>query len=161
MVPHADEHSNRPVWCNAQAGPGLSRPDSKVDYSGDYRVDLYGRWSSGDRCGRESLVREGQPLHQQPRCFIWRLTVERHHRRGHTGPAAQLRAPPVADVRDLDLVRTPADGFFESVHGHVLCCPGGVGASDDSTLRGGAIKRSRTRRAPPPREARQIAGVER
>ena len=121
---------------SAKAGPGLSRPGRTVDLC---------RRSSGGRRRGESLVRQCQPLRQQPRRLVWRLTVERHHGGRHARSAAQLRAPPVAHGCHLDDVRPPASGFFESMNGHVLCCPGGEG-SDDSTLRRAAIKRSGTRR---------------
>lgn len=69
-------------------------------------------------------VRQGEPVRQLARRFVWRLSVERHHRRRDARDAAQLGAPPVADGCYLDVVRAPADGFFETMHGH---CVGFVG----------------------------------
>jgi hypothetical protein len=61
-----------------------------------------------------------KPLGQLSRRFVRRLPIEGHHRRRHAGPSPQLRAPSVADGRDLDLVRTPANDFFESMNDHVM-----------------------------------------
>ena len=121
---------------------------------------LHGRWASGGGGRRESLVREHKPLRQQPRRLSRSLTVERHHGGRHAGPAVQLRPPPVADGRHLDLVVAPADGFFEAMNDHVCDVWRGE-ASDDSTPRGDAVKRSATRRARPQREAREIVGAAR
>jgi hypothetical protein len=134
---------------SATRGPGLSSPADTVDLGS-------GR-SGRDGSSGKPLVRERQPLRQQPRRLIRRLTVKRHHRGRHAWASAQLRPPSIGDVRDLDQVRPPADGFFESMNGHVLCCPGGE-ESDDSTLRAGAIKRSGTRRATPRGGGREIVG---
>ena len=86
---------------------------------------LYSRSSWGCRCPA-ALVRQRQPLRQLVRGLVGRLAVERHHGRGHARSAAQLRPPPVADVRDLNLVRPSADSLFEAMNDHVVCCPGGV-----------------------------------
>jgi len=64
-------------------------------------------------------MRQHQPLRQVPRRFVWRRSVERHHRRGKTRRATKLRAPSVADGHDLDVVRTPANGFVEAMNCHV------------------------------------------
>jgi hypothetical protein len=65
-------------------------------------------------------MRQCEPLGQLSRRFVWRLPIEGHHRRRHAGPSPQLRAPSVADERDLDLVRAPANDFFESMNDHVV-----------------------------------------
>jgi hypothetical protein len=64
-------------------------------------------------------MRQHQPLRQVPRRFVWRRSVERHHRRWKTRRATKLRAPSVADGHDLDVVRTPANGFVEAMDCHV------------------------------------------
>ena len=157
MVAHADGHSNRlrtRLRSVLRRGQARDCRDDQGCHDVPIRL-LYGRWASGGGCRREPLVRERKPLRQQPRRLGRRLTVERHHGGRHAGPAAQLRTPPVADGRHLDLVRAPANGLFEAMNGHVCDASRGE-ASDDSTLRGDAIKRSATRRARPQREAREI-----
>lgn len=79
----------------------------------------YSWWSSGRGGRREPLMGEHEPLGQQPRRLIRRLTVKRHHGGWHAGSPSQLRPPPVADRRDLDVVRTAANGFFEAMNVHV------------------------------------------
>ena len=49
-----------------------------------------------------------------------RFAIERHHRRWDARCASQLRTPAVTDRHDLDMVRTPADDFFETMNGHVV-----------------------------------------
>jgi hypothetical protein len=79
---------------------------------------LYSR-GAGRGGGREALMRQRQPLRQLARGLVRRSPVKRHHGGGHAGAAAQLRPPPVADGRHLDLVHAPANGFFEAMNGHV------------------------------------------
>src|SRR6187401_3624669 len=64
-------------------------------------------------------MRQHQPLREMSRRFVRRRSIERHHRRWKTRRATELRAPPVADRRDLDVVRTPANGFVEAMNCHV------------------------------------------
>ena len=64
-----------------------------------------------------------QPVRELLGGPIGGLAVERHHRRRHAGSAPQLGAPAIPDGRHLDLVRTPADGFFEAMNVHVFSCP--------------------------------------
>lgn len=73
------------------------------------------------QCRRRMLraVRQRQPLREQTGGFVRRRSVERHHRRGESRRAAQLRAPSVADGRDLDVVRAPANRFEEAMNCHV------------------------------------------
>jgi len=61
-----------------------------------------------------------EPLREQLRGFVRRRAVKRHHRRGNPRRAQQLRPPSVADGHHLDQVRTPADGLFEAMNGHVV-----------------------------------------
>ena len=70
-------------------------------------------------------MRERQPTRQQLSGFIGRTAVERHHRGRDTRGAPQLRTPAVADGRDFDLVRAPANGFLEAMNCHVLSMSGG------------------------------------
>jgi hypothetical protein len=64
-------------------------------------------------------MREGQPRRQLAGRLLWSLPVEGHHRGGHAWFPRQLGAPPVADWRHVNLVRTPAYGFFEVVNDHL------------------------------------------
>ena len=109
---------------------------------------LYSRWRGRRAASRGALVRQREPSGQQAHRFVRGLAVKRHHGRRQSGPAAQLGAPSIADGHRLDLVRPTANGFFEAMHDHgVWMVWGEKETSDDSTLRGGAIKRSETRRA--------------
>jgi len=65
-------------------------------------------------------VRDSQPVRQLVSGSVGCLTIERHHRRWHARNATQLRAPARPDGRDIDLVRTSANGFFEAVNNHVF-----------------------------------------
>ena len=124
---------------------------------GRKRPGTLGRHRRGRVRRLHAAVRKGEPLRQLPCGFVRRLTVERHHRRRHSRQPAKLRAPPVADRRDFDLIRTPADEFFESMHRHVAVSAGGVGSrgwilrrSTGDTSEGdreGASDRSCTRRS--------------
>jgi hypothetical protein len=104
-------------------------------------------------------VRERQPRGQLMGRLRWGLAVERHHSRGHTGPAAQLSAPPVADGCYLNLIRTPADSLFEMMNGH---CGGCLNVKDrsvgDFTRLSRAIKRNGSRRRRPQPPLRAIIG---
>ena len=64
-------------------------------------------------------MRERQPGSQLLDRLLRGLAVERHHGGLHAGVPAKLSTPPVADGHDLDLVRTPADGLFEMLNGHL------------------------------------------
>ena len=81
--------------------------------------------SSGGRprarrlCGAVTPVRQGQPLRQPARGIGGCLAVERHHRRRHTGDAAQLRAPAVPHRHHLDVIRPPGNGLVKTMHSHV------------------------------------------
>src|SRR5882672_8547066 len=88
-----------------------------------------------------------QPLRQLPGCLIRRLAVERHHGGGHPRSTAQLGPPPIADGRDLDLIRAAANGFFEVMNDHVFASPVGSGAA--TILFGGASQSSEGRREAP------------
>ncbi len=68
-------------------------------------------------------VGDFEPVRELVRGGIGRLTIERHHCRRQARHAPQLRTPPVTHGRDFDLVRTPADGFFEAMNVHVFGCP--------------------------------------
>ncbi|HEY3057641.1 MAG TPA: hypothetical protein VGL99_01565, partial [Chloroflexota bacterium] len=80
-----------------------------------------------------------QPAQELAGGFIRRLPVKGHHSGGHPGAAPQLRSPPVADGRHLDLVRTPANGFFEVMNDHVCVVRMGSGAA---TIIAAAARRS-------------------
>lgn len=80
---------------------------------------LYSGRTGGRRRRGESLVRQRQPLGQQTGRFIGRLAVKGHHRGRHAWAALQLRPPPVADGRDLDVVCAPANGLFKMMNDHV------------------------------------------
>jgi hypothetical protein len=64
-------------------------------------------------------MREGQPRRQLAGRLLWSLAIEGHHRGGHAWFPRQLGAPPVADGRHVNLVRTPTYGFFEVVNDHL------------------------------------------
>ena len=85
-----------------------------VMYSVDRKEPL-----GGDR-RREPAVGQGEPLGQLACCLAGRFPVEGHHRGRDAWRATQLGAPPVADRRDLYLVRTTANGFFEAMNRHVV-----------------------------------------
>jgi len=72
-----------------------------------------------DRLGDVAAMRERQPRGQLAGRLLRRLAVEGHHRGGHPGFPRQLSAPPVADGRHVDLVRTPTYSFFEVVNDHL------------------------------------------
>lgn len=84
----------------------------------------------GRRCNRLGYVaamRERQPRGQLAGRLLWGRAVEGHHRGRHSRFPRQLGAPPVADGRHVDLVRTPTYRFFEMVNDHVsggptVCC---------------------------------------
>jgi len=84
-------------------------------------------------------VRQRQPLGQVAGGFVRRRSVERHHRRWKARGAGELGAPSVADGRDLDVVRTPANRFVESMNSHVCSMSGEVKRNE--------ILRSRSRRS--------------
>ena len=76
----------------------------------------------GGRCNRLgylAAMRKRQPRGQLAGRLLWGLAVEGHHRGGHPGFPRQLSAPPVADRRHVDLVRTPTYRFFEVVNDHL------------------------------------------
>jgi hypothetical protein len=62
---------------------------------------------------------ERQPGGQLLDGLLRGLPVEGHHRGGEARRPAKLGTPPVADGHHLDLVRTPANRFFEMPYGHV------------------------------------------
>jgi hypothetical protein len=74
----------------------------------------------GDRRLSMAPVRQCEPLRELASRFIGRPAVKRHHGCGHPRRTPELCAPPVADGRHLDLVRTPANGFFEAMNCHVV-----------------------------------------
>jgi hypothetical protein len=78
---------------------------------------LVGGWCN--RLGYVASMRERQPRSQQASRFFWGRAVKRHHGCGHTGLSRQLGAPPVADGRHVDVVRTPTYSFFEVVNDHL------------------------------------------
>jgi hypothetical protein len=110
----------RSAWCLAR------RRDLRCHAAALQSIQLYSRRSGGGG-GCEAPVGQRQPLGQLARGLVGRRAVKRHHRGRHSRAAAQLRPPPVTDGRHFDLVRTPADSFFEAMNDHVVCCPGGVG----------------------------------
>ena len=65
-------------------------------------------------------MRQRQPLGQELRGLCRCVAVERHHCRREAWGTGQLRAPPIADWSDFDLVRAPADGFVEAMKYHVF-----------------------------------------
>jgi hypothetical protein len=76
---------------------------------------------AGRRCNRlgYAAMRERQPGGQLAGRLLRRLAVEGHHRGGHPGFPCQLGAPPVADGRHVDMVRTPTYSFFKVVNDHL------------------------------------------
>jgi hypothetical protein len=64
-------------------------------------------------------MRERQPRGQLTGRLLWGLAVKGHHGGGHARLPQQLGAPPIADGRDFDLVRAPADVLFEVVNDHL------------------------------------------
>ena len=83
----------------------------------------------GDGLGCLAAMRKRQPGRQLPCRLLRGLAVEGHHGGRHARVSAKLGTPPVADRHHFDLVRTPADSFFEMVNNHL---------SGGSTLRSGA-----------------------
>jgi len=71
-----------------------------------------------DRGDGLTPMRQRQPVRELTGGLVGGLSVERHHRRRDAWNAAQLRTPAVADGRHLDVVRAPANGFLETMHGH-------------------------------------------
>ena len=66
-----------------------------------------------------AAIRERQPGSQLLRRLLWGPAVEGHHGGRHARVPAKLGTPPVADGHHFDLVRTPADSFFEMVNDHL------------------------------------------
>ena len=64
------------------------------------------------------VMREGQPPREASRRFIGCLPVEGHHGCGYSWRATELSAPTVADGRDLDVVRAPANSLLEAMNRH-------------------------------------------
>jgi len=93
-----------------------SRAETQAVRSKVSRPALVGRCH---RLGDVAAMRERQPRSQLPGRLLRRLAVEGHHRGGHPGFPRQLSAPPVADGRHVDLVRTPTYSFFEVVNDHL------------------------------------------
>ena len=62
---------------------------------------------------------ERQPGRQLLDRLLRGLAVEGHHGGLHSRLPLKLGTPPVADGHHFDLVRTPADGFFEMLNGHL------------------------------------------
>ena len=73
----------------------------------------------GNRLGHLAAMCERQPVRQPAGRFLRRLAVEGHHRRGHPRLPVKLGPPPVTDGHHFDLVRMPADSFFEMVNDHL------------------------------------------
>ena len=102
--------------------------------------------SDGRRSDRlRGAMRQREPLGQLPRRFVRRLPVEGHHRRRYAGPSPQLSTPSVADGRDLNLVRAPANDFFKSMNDHVILSAKKV-CSRDVILRSGRCHASEAAR---------------
>ena len=59
-----------------------------------------------------------KPRRQLPGRLLWSRAVEGHHGRGHAWRSAKLGTPTVASGRDLDLVHTSGDEFFEMMNCH-------------------------------------------
>jgi hypothetical protein len=81
------------------------------------RPALVGRRSN--RLSYVAAMRERQPLSQLAGRLLWGLAVERHHRGRHARLSSQLSTPPVTDGHHFDVVRTPADVFFEKMNDHL------------------------------------------
>src|SRR5688500_5750564 len=64
-------------------------------------------------------MRERQPRGQLAGRLLWGLAVEGHHRGRHARLSCQLSTPTVTDGRYVDLVRTSAYRFFETVNDHL------------------------------------------
>ena len=77
----------------------------------------------GERLGRLAAMRKRQPGSQAAGRFLGGLAVEGHHGGRHARVSPELGTPPVADGHHLDLVRTPADSFFEMVNDHLYGGP--------------------------------------
>ena len=91
----------------------------------------------GHRLGDVTAMRERQPGSQLLDRLLGGLAVEGHHGGLHARVPAELGSPPVADGHHLDLVRTPANGLFEMLNGHL---------SGGSTFQSGAPVILRPRR---------------
>jgi hypothetical protein len=86
-----------------------------------WRPALVGRRSNRLRC--LAAMRERQPRSQLVGRLLWGLAVEGHHGGLHARVPPKLGTPPVTDGHHLDLVRTPADSFFEMVNDHLFGGP--------------------------------------
>jgi hypothetical protein len=109
-----------------------------------------------DGLGCLAAVCERQPRGQLTGRLLWRLAVEGHHGGRHASGPAELRAPAIGDRRYLDLVRTPADSFFEMMNGHLGDAGREVRSAGDFTRLSRAIKRNRSRRRRPQPPVRTI-----
>jgi len=89
-------------------------------------------------------MRERQPGGQLSGRLFWRLAVKGHHCGGHARSASELRTPPVADGHHFDLVRTPADVFFEMVNVHLFGLPPDRKSGAPVILRGCDVRSSET-----------------
>ena len=102
-------------------------------------------------------MREDEPPGQQIRCLPRRRAVKRHQRCRHPRQAPELRAPLIANRRDLNLIQAAADVVFEAVHGHRRSMAREEGSRDlTRTLPG--IKRSAARRRRPHRRLMESSG---
>src|SRR5262245_59958182 len=61
---------------------------------------------------------QGEPVRQLTGGLVGGLPVERHHGGLNARLTLKLGTPPVADGRDLNPVRTPADRLFEAMNDH-------------------------------------------
>lgn len=141
--------------------PSLHIPRQKTDTQG-VRSKPPDQALVGRRRNRLSLLaamREREPRGQLAGRLLWGLAIEGHHRRWHPRLPRQLGTPPVADRRDLDLVRTPAYGFFEMMNDHgcggLTVANGTSGWDRTLTIGQGAGDFTRSSRAIKRREARR------
>lgn len=133
------------------------KTDTQAVRSKPSRPALVGR--RRNRLGYVAAMRERQPRGQLAGRLLWGLAVKGHHRSRHAGFPRQLGTPPIADGHHFDLVRPPADGFFEMVNDHLSGGPtmdvssdprrtlvASVGSAGDFTRSSLPIKRREPRR---------------
>ncbi len=104
---------------NCATGP-LSGQHSIVAHGGGTGNKVVPRPRSGrsDRLRRLTRVSQGEPPGQESGGLIRGRSIEGHQRCRHPGAAPELRAPPVANRCDLNLIQAAADIVLEVVNGH-------------------------------------------
>ena len=106
--------------CGIPSGDRNTPCGRGVSQSGVRMLVVGVRTADSGNAGSLASMGKRQPIGKLSRGLVGSGPVERHHCCRDPRRSQELGAPTVADMQNLDEIRTPANCLFEAMNGHSI-----------------------------------------